>query len=273
MSMYSRAFLLTYCADRSGTVGMHIEILKRTLQYMICKSCNLAFQAKKSSCNTDPPFSMIKRISPAEIMDADAVLSTTIIRIHRHHLDFLEKLRPPLDLAPHEQPCRFDATTAMHPTTFLAPISTKSIDVVQLFWFLVINPPIVQCPVILPQLCETLINIPETNLPSTVRRPHGPLQILIADSHHPNMDQHQRCNVRRSPPICALISLTRPLAEYTFRWTVCNTPTFKALDGKDERTATSAPSDRPLDASVSGVTQSNSSNSPIRKGAASHLLQ
>lgn len=110
-------------------------------------------------------------IADAEILDAKAVMSTTLTRIHRLRLNPLTRMRLPTDLA---SPSRhaYSTTTTTRPGIILTPLSTTSIDNVQFCLFcLASHHSTPHCPFISPQLCKRLISTREANLSPIARHP------------------------------------------------------------------------------------------------------
>lgn len=110
--MYSRLFLLKVCPNRSATVWAHIRV-RKTLQYKIWSGKCLPYPNCSMFCTTPmDPVTTARQITNADILNAEAVVSMTLIRIPCRQLSSLRRMHRPLDLDPHQRQCRYGAKSS-----------------------------------------------------------------------------------------------------------------------------------------------------------------
>lgn len=125
-------------------------------------------------------------------------------------------------------------------------------------WRETTQPRPVQSSHLSPTRCSS-INAKQTFLISQ-DAPSGTILILtrkVVTEIRINTKEATYCEL---PQFVTPASTTKPLAYYICRKSVCDTAASKKLEAKDKRTASFAPSDRPLHAFVSDVKQSDSSS-------------
>lgn len=65
---------------------------------------------------------MTEPIGDAEIVDPEAVMPTTLIRVHLGEINRLARMHRPLDILPADRHADFATQVAMRPTIVFAPI-------------------------------------------------------------------------------------------------------------------------------------------------------
>lgn len=152
--------------------------------------------------------------------DAEGKMSTSSNLLLRHRTDHLENQT--VEIRQHHTHHPTQCPTASTTKAYAAVISTTIInfDVRQCaFWLLLFSdkPPTTHSPVKSPQLCTTLINTHETNLPSTSRRcwwspknPYRNYSLPKTGNSKSNTRGSTATPIKQSPPQRANFQVNQP---------------------------------------------------------------
>lgn len=132
-----------------------------------------------------PPVITTRKITSTEVLAAGAAMPTTLISIRRHRLNNLEKTchlldlhRPSFQQWQHQLQCLRNRLQA-HPQLCQLTMHRFS------RFGLAKTHQTTHCHAIPPQLCATLLNSREINLPLSQDTPDGTAFIFIADGRNP----------------------------------------------------------------------------------------